>query len=198
MTKPTKGSPRFVPLATKAETDEFLMHIEYLRHQVFTTNRYFPNGTEEEWAWNVTEGYELARARGAEPEQFDPAEAGITPEHILERYPCLDIRNALTKADLSKPVLFVPSYQTVDGVKVATVQLIDGWHRLMRSVVESIETVESRPLLAYFLTEDEAQLIQITPIDEEKQSVPARLGTVVLRELSRRVKRLTGSAFPQR
>ena len=181
----TKTSrPAFVPLGTKDETRAFLLHVSYLRHRVFTTERCFLDGHSESWAWDVTEGYELATARHDSLGAFDPSEQGVGLAHILTRYPGLDVRYAIGEADLTKPVLFVPWREGVSDGVAAGLLLIDGWHRLFRSVLEAAETGEPRPLRAYYLTEDEARAVQIMP-EAEPLGVPTRPGTLALRQLSR-------------
>ncbi len=186
MSKTTAKSsrPAFVPLGTKEETRAFLLHVSYLRHRVFTTRRCFPDGHSEPWAWDVTEGYELATARHGSLGTFDPSEHDVGLAHILTRYPGLDVRYAISEADLSRPVLFVPWREGVSDGVAAGLLLIDGWHRLFRSVLESAETGEPRPLSAYFLNEDEARAVQITP-DAEPLITPTQPGTLALRQLSR-------------
>ena len=189
MSKTTpRSSPTFVPLGTRDETKTFLLHVSYLRHHTFSTNRYCGDGKQgEQWAWNVTEGYELAKARDGSLGTFDAVENGVDLALILAQYPSLHVRYALNEADTSKPVLFVPVRNTAGGVRTRTLLLIDGWHRLFRSVVEAMETGEPRPLPAYFLTEDEARAIQIAPV-EEPLSIPIQPGTQTLRQLSQFVK----------
>ena len=183
----SNNSPNFVPLGTREETTAFLLHVSYLRHYVFTANRYFADGRGEPWAWNVTEGYELAQAREGSLGTFDAAEHEIDLAHILMRYPSLNMRHATNNADLTKPVLIVPLSETVYGKSSETMLLIDGWHRLFRSVVEATETGQPRPLPAYFLTEDEARAIQIAPA-QEPLGILIQPGTQTLRQLSRFVK----------
>ena len=104
------------------------------------------DGTRYEW--DVSLGRRLAQERGADVLPFCPAEHAITPEHLRERYPDLDeaYANALSAADLARPLLFVP----FQGRHL----LVDGWHRLFRAVTAGVPE-----LPAYLLTETEADAI---------------------------------------
>ena len=113
----------------------FLFLVSQLRKETFGMTL---DGTW--YKWDVTKAGELLDARQAPIETFQPTDFGITPEHILERYPDLDIGHAsqLTDEDLERPLLFVPL--------LGRHQLIDGWHRLYRAVTGGIAALPARVL----------------------------------------------------
>ena len=127
------------------DTTRFLFLVSQLRKETFgmTLDRTW-------YKWDVTRACELLDARQAPVEPFRSAAFAITPEHILERYPDLDIAHAsqLTDEDLERPLLFVP----LRGRH----QLIDGWHRLYRAVTDGIAELPAR-----VLTDEEANAVLV-------------------------------------
>ena len=125
------------------DTARFLFLVSQLRKETFGMTL---DGTW--YKWDVTRACELLDARQAPVEPFRPADFAITPEHIRERYPDLDIGHAsqLTDEDLERPLLLVP----LRGRH----QLIDGWHRLYRAVTAGIAELPAR-----VLTDEEAQAV---------------------------------------
>lgn len=111
---------------------------ESLRDETFSFQH---NGAT--FVWNVTRAWQFVSDAPRPPDYFRPSEQGVTAAHLSERYPSLDWEYA-RGTDLSKPLLFVP-YQ-------GRAQLIDGWHRLAKAVLEGIEE-----LPAYLLTEAESE-----------------------------------------
>jgi hypothetical protein len=111
------------------------------------------------YVWNVSKAWRLIEKTPREPAYFRPAEQGVTVAHIWERYPSLDWTYAKT-TDLSRPLLFVPF--------AGAAQMVDGWHRIARAVLEGVEE-----LPAYLLTEEEANsclLLHLSPSGEEGQA----------------------------
>lgn len=105
--------------------------------------------------WNVTKAWALINEGPREPDKFRPAEQGVTVAHLTERYPTLDWNYAKT-ADLTKPLLFVPY--------AGQAQMIDGWHRLARAVLENIPG-----LPAYLLTQEEADQCLVLDLPSKGQ-----------------------------
>jgi hypothetical protein len=109
------------------------------------------------YVWNISKAWRLIEETPRPLDYFRPAEQGVTVEHLQERYPSLDWEYAKT-TDLSRPLLFVP----FNG----KAQLIDGYHRVAKAVLEGIEE-----LPAYQLTQDEADeclLLHLPPGDVGK------------------------------
>jgi hypothetical protein len=94
------------------------------------------------FVWNISKAWRLIEGSPRDPDYFRPADQGVTVEHLEERYPSLNWEYAKT-TDLSRPLLFVP-YR-------GQAQMVDGWHRIARAVLEGVEE-----LPAYLLTEAEA------------------------------------------
>ena len=112
--------------------------------QVFT----FLDEEGTEWHWNASAGMRLVEATGRRPLAFYPSDHGLTIAHLVRQYPDLDLDYAKA-TDVTKPILFVPFW---NGTSV----LIDGWHRLSRSLQEGIPLV-----LCHELTQEEAEQILI-------------------------------------
>ncbi len=93
--------------------------------------------------WNISKANRIIEASPREPDFFRPFEQGVTREQIQDRYPALDWEYAKA-VDLTRPLLFVP-YRGL-------AQLVDGWHRLARAILEGVAE-----LPAYLLTEEEAR-----------------------------------------
>ena len=127
----------------KEDTALFLWVVSQIRQETFAAT---VNGCL--YKWDVTRANELLDARNAPVEEFRPGDFDISLEHLLERYPDLDIGYArqLTDEDMEQPLLFLPF-----GGRH---QLIDGWHRLYKAVTSGIETLPAR-----VLTEEEAQTV---------------------------------------
>ncbi|MBC7526466.1 MAG: hypothetical protein H7308_02855, partial [Chthonomonadaceae bacterium] len=81
-------------------------------------------------------------ADGRKPIRFSLKAYEVTLEFILEHYEGIDEAYAHTR-DLSKPLIAVPQEERL--------LIIDGWHRLLRAVLEEVEEL---PL--YLLTQEEA------------------------------------------
>ena len=94
------------------------------RHEIRPEETYTFEHAGHVFVWNVSKAWRLIGQGPRDTDRFCPAEQGVTEEHLRERYPDLDQEYAET-TDLSKPLLFVP----YNGAA----QLIDGWHRLVRS-----------------------------------------------------------------
>jgi hypothetical protein len=124
-------------MPTDTSTRQLLAWWESLRDEKFEFQH-----EGHTYVWNVTNAWRLIEATPREPDYFRPAEQGVTVEHLKMRYPSLDWEYAKT-TDLSRPLLFVP-FQ-------GKAQLLDGWHRVARAVLEGV--VE---LPAYLLTQEEA------------------------------------------
>lgn len=132
-------------LASIEETEHFLLFVSTLRQEMFaaTLDGYW-------YKWDVTRANEMLDARNAPIEVFRPGDWAICPEHVLERYPDLDIEYAvqLTDEDMTRPLLFVPL-----GGKH---QLIDGWHRLYKAVTDGRDALSAR-----VLTDAEVQAVLV-------------------------------------
>lgn len=108
-----------------------------------------------EWHWNASLGMRLIELVPRETKLFYPSDHGIDLAHLRKRYPDIDESYA-AKADLSRPILFVPFH---DGTSV----LVDGWHRLWRAVSEQVEF-----LPFYELTPEEANVCLIAQLPAGK------------------------------
>ena len=129
----------------KEDTALFLWVVSQTRQETFAAT------VDGCWyRWDVTRANELLDARNAPVEEFRPSDWDISPEHLLERYPDLDIGYArqLTDEDLRRPLLFLP----FEGKH----QLIDGWHRLYKAVTSGREILPARAL-----SDEEAQAVLI-------------------------------------
>jgi hypothetical protein len=115
-----------------------------LRQETFT---YHHDGIV--YRWDVSAAWRLLLEKPREPTTFVPAEQGVDIHHLLDRYGDLDIDYALT-CDTTLPLLFVP----FNGCH----QLIDGWHRLARVLIDE-ETLGSARIPAYILTVEEADAV---------------------------------------
>lgn len=104
--------------------------------------------------WNVTKAWKIVGERPRDPDFFRPAEQGVTVAHLMERYPSLDWEYAKT-TDLTRPLLFV-AYR-------GKAQMIDGWHRLARAVLEGVSE-----MAAYLLTEAEADAVLLFTLDDTR------------------------------
>jgi hypothetical protein len=102
--------------------------------------------SEEQWHWNVTEGMRLAEARG-DLQAVSLRELGVTVEMLRRQYYGLNEAYAMT-TNIAKPLLFVP-YR-------GKVQLVDGWHRILRAALTGIDI-----LPAYILTPEETEQILV-------------------------------------
>ena len=119
----------------KEDTALFLWVVSQIRQETFAAT------VDGCWyQWDVTRANQLLDARNAPIEGFRASDFDISPEHLRERYPDLDIGYArqLTDEDLQRPLLFLPF-----GGKH---QLIDGWHRLYKAVTSGIDTLPVRVL----------------------------------------------------
>lgn len=137
------GSPCLAVVADEKATTEFLLVISLVRQETFVLC------VDGIWhKWDITEANRLLDQRQAPVEQFRPADWDICPQHLLERYPDLDVDYAreLTEEDMERPLLFVP----IGGRH----QLIDGWHRLYKAVTSGILSLPAR-----VLSEEEAQAV---------------------------------------
>ena len=92
-------------------------------------------------AWDVTAAGQIV-ADGRKPGRFSLKDYRVTLEFILEHYEGIDEAYARTR-DLSKPLIAVPQEERL--------LIIDGWHRLLRAVLEEVEEL---PL--HLLTQEEA------------------------------------------
>ena len=127
----------------KEDTALFLWVVSQIRQETFAAT------VDGCWyKWDVTRANQFLDARNAPIEEFRHSDWEISPEHLLERYPDLDIGYArqLTEEDMERPLLFLPF-----GGRH---QLIDGWHRLYKAVTSGIETLPVR-----VLTEAEAEQV---------------------------------------
>jgi hypothetical protein len=115
----------------------------------------FEDNKGTEWHWNASLGMRLIELVSREPKLFYPSDHGIDLAHLRQRYPDID-ENHAAKADLSRPILFVPFH---DGTSV----LVDGWHRLWRAVSEGVES-----LPCYELTPEEARACLIAQLPAGK------------------------------
>lgn len=106
------------------------------------------------YLWNVTRAKAIVEERPREPDLFRPQEQGVSVAHIAQRYPSLDWEYART-TDMSLPLLFVPF--------AGAAQLIDGWHRLGRAVLEGVTE-----LPAYLLTEEEARQCLVMQLPQKE------------------------------
>jgi hypothetical protein len=116
------------------------------------------------YVWNVTQAWRLVQELPRDPVYFHPAEQGVTVAHLNERYPSLDWEYAKT-TDLTRPLLFVP----YNG----QAQMLDGWHRLGRAVLEGVAE-----LPAYLLTQEEADECLILHLPTHVPWVPGATGDV--------------------
>jgi hypothetical protein len=125
----------FAAVADEKATAEFLLVVAVLRQETFGATI---DGTW--YLWDVTLANELLDKRNAPVERFKPANWDICEEHILERYPDLDVDYAreLTDEDMARPMLFIPLGENH--------QLLDGWHRLYKAVTSGIDTLPARVL----------------------------------------------------
>ena len=135
MENPTQEAPKVVYL--------------HVTDQVFS----FKDEEGWEWHWNASAGMRLVERTPRPPCAFYPSDHGLTIEHLRKQYTGLDESYALT-TDLREPILFVPF---PGGTSI----LIDGWHRLAKTVLIGIPF-----LLCYELTEaerDEILVMKIPP-----------------------------------
>ena len=124
--------------------------------QVFS----FKDDSGTEWHWNASAGMRLIEQAPRPPCAFHPSEHGLTIEHLHKQYTGLDESYALT-TDLRQPILFVPF---PGGTSV----LIDGWHRLAKTIL-----IGAPFLLCYELTEKERDEILVMKIPPKPQLVSA-------------------------
>lgn len=110
---------------------------ESLRDETFTFQH-----DGHTFVWNVTRAWTTIQEKPRNPDYFRPADQGVTIAHLRQRYPDLDWDYAQT-VDLTRPLLFVPY--------AGRAQMIDGWHRLARAVLDGVPQ-----LPAYLLTQEEA------------------------------------------
>ena len=103
-----------------------------------------PDGTLR--AWDVTRGNAIA-ADGRPTLPFRLADYDITLEWIQQNYQEIDLEYART-TDMTRPFLVIPFGRD-------ECLIVDGWHRLTRAVMESVEE-----LPMYLLTREEARSIQ--------------------------------------
>jgi hypothetical protein len=139
--------------ATAAVRLRTMMEERSLRGETFT---YHHEG--KTYRWDVSAAWRLLLANPRQPTRFVPAEQGVDIHHLMDRYPDLNVGYALT-CDLTLPLLFVPF--------AGRHQLIDGWHRLARSLIEE-DTLGSAEMPAFILTEEEADTVLLFVRDGDR------------------------------
>lgn len=152
---PTAALPGIAVTAATAALDlRRKMEERTLRQETFT---YHHEGVT--YRWDVSAAWRLLLDKPRPPTLFVPSEQGVDIHHLMDRYRDLNVGYALT-CDITLPLLFVP-FQ-------GRHQLLDGWHRLARILIEE-ETLGSARMPSFLLTEEEAADILLSAWKEESR-----------------------------
>jgi hypothetical protein len=150
----TKGQPTalYAPLHLP-EIEEQIgesLATEHIADQIYS----FVDEDGTRYHWNTTIGNQIAEQSGRETDLFCPSDQGVDLAHIRKRYPEINEDYAMT-TDITKPLLFVPFK--------GKMQLVDGWHRLLKAVTLGVLEVS-----AHVLTQEEADSVLLETWDTEE------------------------------
>ena len=106
-----------------------------------------------QYHWNVTRARTVAEQSG-QVFRFRPADFGLTLALVKEQYPDIDADYAMT-TDLDRPLLLTLFQRHKAGDdEPNTLQLLDGWHRLVKAMLCGVEV-----LPAYLLTQEQSDAV---------------------------------------
>ena len=154
---PNKVKPplNFAPILhtkPKGETEDkdfLLLDFCSLSDESFTMN----DVDGWQYHWNVTRARALAEHSG-QVFRFRPADFGLTLAMVKQQYPDIDAEYAMT-TDITRPLLLTLFQRhNAEDDEPNTLQLLDGWHRLYKAMVISVEV-----LPAYMLTAEKSELV---------------------------------------